>query len=70
MSNPIESFFVWCVELMRLLATISGMTYKEINVYVFLVLQPALIILFFVLWRIEVARGKNMKISTNSSETD
>ena len=33
-SNPIESFFVWCVELMRLLATISGMTYKEINVYV------------------------------------
>ena len=70
MSNPIESFFVWCVELMRLLATISGMTYKEINVYVFLVLQPALIILFFVLWRIEVARGKNMRSSTNSSETD
>ena len=57
-SNPIESFFVWCVEFMRLLATISGMTYKEINVYIFLVLQPAFIILFFVLWRIEVARGK------------
>ena len=70
MSNPIASFFVWCVELMRLLATISGMTYKEINVYVFLVLQPALIVLFFVLWRIEVARGKNMRSSTNSSETD
>ena len=70
MSNPIESFFVWCVELMRLLATISGMTYKEINVYIFLVLQPALIILFFVLWRIEVARGKNIQSSTNSSETD
>ena len=70
MSNPIESFFVWCVELMRLLATISGMTYKEINVYVFLVLQPALIILFFVVWRIEVARGKNIQSSTNSSETD
>ena len=69
-SNPIESFFVWCVELMRFLAAISGMTYKEINVYVFLVLQPALIILFFVLWRIEVARAKNMKISTISSEPD
>ena len=70
MINSIETFFVWCVELMRLLATISGMSYKEINVYVFLVLQPALIILFFVLWRIEVARGKNMQSSTNSSETD
>jgi hypothetical protein len=33
-------------------------------------LQPALIILFFVFWRIEVARGKNMKSSTNSRETD
>ena len=70
MINPIETFFAWCVELMRLLATISGISYKEINVYVFLVLQPALIILFFVLWRIEVAHGKNMKSSTNSSETD
>ena len=70
MNNAIETFFVWCVELMRFLANMSGMTYKEINVYIFLVLQPALIILFFVLWRIEVARGKNMETFTDSDETE
>ena len=68
MNNAIETFFVWCVELMRFLANMSGMTYKEINVYIFLVLQPALIILFFC--EQKQLEEKNMETFTDSDETE
>ena len=45
--------FSLCVEFMKYLSLISGLTYIQINVLVFLVIQPLLILLFFVLWRIE-----------------
>ena len=68
MNNAIETFFVWCVELMRFLANMSGMAYKEINVYIFLVLQPALIILFF--GEYKQLEEKNMETFTDSDETE
>jgi len=45
--------FSLCVEFMKYLSLISGLTYIQINALVFLVIQPLLILLFFVLWRIE-----------------
>lgn len=49
--------FELCVLAMRIFAEITGMTYKEINVLVFLVLQPALVVLFLLLWRYERKKG-------------
>jgi hypothetical protein len=52
--------FSLCVEFMKYLSLISGLTYIQINVLVFLVIQPLLILLFFALWRIE----KNPKLKS------
>ena len=55
--------FTLCVELMKYLSLISGLSYKEINVLVFLVIQPLLISVFFILWRKERSDGIKAKIS-------
>ena len=53
--------FSLCVEFMKYLSLISGLTYIQINVLVFLVIQPLLILLFFVLWRIEKPGVKKLR---------
>lgn len=42
--------FNWCVWLLEVTAPMVGMTYQEINIWLFVIIQPALIVLFFVLW--------------------
>ncbi len=46
----IDKFFYWCVDVMHILANLTNTTYEEINIIVFVLLQPALILLFFILW--------------------
>ena len=49
----INSFFNWCVKALELIGEITGMGYELANIVVFVVLQPALIVLFYILWRRE-----------------
>ena len=49
----ISYLFQLCVNAMYLLADLTNTTYKEINAIVFLILQPSLVMLFFLLWRYE-----------------
>ena len=49
----ISYLFQLCVDAMYLLADLTNTTYKEINAIVFLILQPGLVTLFFLLWRFE-----------------
>jgi len=60
MSELIKGFFFECVEIMHFLAVYTFTTYKVINTTIFLFLQPALIILFFILWRKEKRKSKNI----------
>ena len=53
----INSFFNWCVDVLEFIGTITGMGYELANIVIFVILQPALILLFFILWR----REKNKK---------
>lgn len=55
--------FSLCVEVMKYISSISGLSYKEINVLVFLVIQPLLILVFFILWRVERSYGIKANIS-------
>ena len=55
----IDFIFKICVILLVDLAELFGISYELINIIIFVILQPALILLFFVLWRIE--RKKNRK---------
>ena len=49
----ISDLFQLCVNVMHLLADLTNTSYKEINTIVFLIIQPGLVLLFFLLWRYE-----------------
>ncbi len=53
----INDFFNWCVLVIDIVGDITGMGYELTNIVLFVILQPALIILFYVLWRRE--KNKN-----------
>ncbi len=53
----INDFFNWCVLFIDIIGDITGMGYELTNIVLFVILQPALIILFYVLWRRE--KNKN-----------
>jgi hypothetical protein len=54
----INSFFNWCVKILELVGEITGMGYELANIVIFVVLQPALIVLFYMLWRREKKKNK------------
>ena len=54
----IDFVFKVCVIVLVDLANLIGISYEAINIVIFVFLQPALIILFFILWRKE--RKKNI----------
>ena len=56
MSDWIVWIFSICVQTMVRLAAVSGLSYKEINALIFLLLQPGLIILFAILWGLELRK--------------
>ena len=50
----INDFFYWCVYVLEVIGAVTGMGYELANIVIFVILQPALILLFFVLWIKEV----------------
>ena len=61
MASLFSSIFSECVELMRLMATLTGLSYKEMNTIIFLILQPLLVLIFFLLWQREKTKGNQRK---------
>ena len=55
----INDFFYWCVNVLEVIGNVTGMGYELANIVIFVILQPALILLFFVLWRKEVNKNKS-----------
>ena len=47
----IDQFFLWCVWVLKVIGEVTGMGYELANIVIFVILQPGLIILFFILWR-------------------
>ncbi len=59
----IEKFFLWCVGVLEVIGEVTGMGYELANIVIFVILQPGLILLFFILWRFE--KKRKIKISNN-----
>ena len=59
----INELFMGCVAVLQWLGYWTGMGYQLANLVIFVVLQPGLILLFFVLWRIEVRRNANRQVT-------
>ena len=57
----INDLFNWCVLVLEIMADLTGMSYELINILIFVILQPLLILFFFYLWRRE--RRKYREIS-------
>ena len=51
-------FFFWCVDVLVFIGEVTGMGYALANIVIFVILQPALILLFFVLWRKEIKKNE------------
>ena len=52
----IDQLFWICVEVIRLGGDVTGMGYNLANIVLFVILQPGLIVLFYILWRREVRK--------------
>jgi len=50
MADPISTIFGFCVWVLRVIGDFTGLGYQLANIIVFIVVQPGLILLFFVLW--------------------
>tara|TARA_R100000388_G_C7199082_1_gene137539 strand:+ start:627 stop:815 length:189 start_codon:yes stop_codon:yes gene_type:complete len=53
----INEFFDWCVLAITWFGDVTGMGYNLANIFLFVFLQPFLIILFFCLWIKSYRRG-------------
>ena len=54
----IDFIFKICVIILVDLAELLGLSYEALNIIIFIIIQPALIVLFFILWRIEKRKNK------------
>ena len=52
----LDQFYNFCVVLLIWSAGLIGISYEEINILLFVVIQPLLIVLFFVLWILTALR--------------
>ena len=59
----IDQFFLWCVWVLEVIGEVTGMGYELANIIIFVILQPGLILLFFILWRFE--KKRKIKLSNN-----
>jgi len=46
------------VYVLEVIGNVTGMGYELANIVIFVIIQPALILLFFILWRREVRKNK------------
>ena len=57
----ITDFFMLCVYILQVIGGTPGefgFGYYLANIFIFVILQPALILLFFILWRKEKRKNK------------
>ena len=57
----INNFFNWCVYILEVIGDVTGMGYELANIVIFVILQPLLILIFFILWRKEINKNKITK---------
>jgi uncharacterized membrane protein len=45
----VDSVFAWCVDFLEWLAPLFGMSYKEINIWLFVIVMPGAILILVIL---------------------
>lgn len=58
-TNP-SRLFLWCCDCIQFYALKMGITYEQLNIHLFVILQPMLIVMFFVLFVVQSLRLRNI----------
>jgi len=66
MLELIDALFALCVLVLQMIGESTGMGYKLANLVIFIFVQPGLILLFFILWRIKVAQFEQSEAMRNA----
>jgi len=49
----VNIFFDWCVLILEFIGDFTGLGYEAANILIFVIIQPGIIIIFYLLWRNE-----------------
>jgi len=63
----INDFFNWCVYVLEVIGNVTGMGYELANIVIFVIIQPFLILIFFILWRKENNKNNLLNQKFNKS---
>jgi hypothetical protein len=54
----VNEFFNWYVLLLEIIRDLTGLGYEAANILIFVIIQPSLIIIFYLLWKYEKKRNR------------
>ena len=57
----VNIFFDWCVLILDVIGNFTGLGYEAANILIFVIIQPGLIIIFYLLWRSEKKRNESKR---------
>ena len=63
-NDLLDFMFKICVIVLVDIAQFLGITYEALNIILFVIIQPALISIFFVLWQLERRKNKAERIKS------
>ena len=56
----IDYIFWGCIDILNYICGVTGLSYELLNILVFVIGQPALILMFYILWRVERWRRRRV----------
>lgn len=59
--NIVNDVFWACVHIMQFVCKHTGISYEALNIWLFVIIQPALILLFAILWFRAVSRVRHYR---------
>jgi len=57
----ISEFFNWCVLILEIIGSFTGLGYEAANILIFVIIQPGIIIFFYLHWRHEKKRNETKR---------
>ena len=54
----VSEFFNLCVLALEIIGDVTGMGYELANIVIFVIIQPSLILLFYILWQKEKRKNR------------
>ena len=57
----VNIFFDWCVLILEVIGDFTSLGYEAANILIFVIIQPGLIIIFYLLWRSEKKRNESKR---------